>query len=550
MTYTYNVENFRTIFEQEATWLNGFMRNVRRFSKKAAMRCGTQSWTYNQLNEDANRLANALLQDGLCKNAVLMFMLFNSPEFILSYLAGHKTGAVNCPVNYRMSAGELAYLLEDSQPEFLLYDVYFSEVLDEALKRSGHKPRRILAVGAQSGFRQDIEAFSAYMSSGSKDNPCLNEVPSIYDETIRLYTSGTTNRAKGVPINSINELFSAHDVIMHYPLSPEDRTLNLTPWFHRGGIHIGGPTPTLYAGGEVVILKEFKPRSALELIAEEEVNFITGVPSIFRLLARAQKTQPKKLPKLKGLCSMGSPFSKAEILEYKELFTPNILNGYGTTETCVNSYLRPYSPLEKCASTGQACIDDEVRLVRMSANKHSEPEDIVARDNKEIGEIIIKAPFKNVGTYYRNEEMSKNKFYKNYHYTGDIGVWDEDGFITVLSRKDDMIISAGENIYPAQIEAVLNEHPKVSESAVIGVADKAHGQLPVAYIVRADESLTSNELKAWCNQHPMLSEYKRPRAYYIVENLPHTATGKLMHYKLRYSASEERLESALTDCPE
>lgn len=133
--------------------------------------------------------------------------------------------------------------------------------------------------------------------------------------------------------------------------------------------------------------------------------------------------------------------------------------------------------------------------------------------------------------------MSARKFYKGYHYTGDLGTWDENECVTIVSRKDDMIICAGENIYPTQIEAVLNEHPKVAESAVIGVADRLHGQCVAAYVLPADESLSVEELKAHCARHPMLPPYKRPRFYTLVKELPHTATGKLLHYKLREQAA-------------
>ncbi|MBD5608015.1 MAG: AMP-binding protein [Desulfovibrio sp.] len=539
MDFTYDIDNFRLSFEHEMTWLNGFLRNTTRYGKKNAMVYSNtgQSWTYAELNRDANKLANAFLDDGIKKNDVIMHMLFNSPEFIFCYLAGHKTGAINCPINYRLAPGELALLLEDSKPEFFVYDNFFADTVREALKISNFRPKRLLYVDSGGKIAPSSILFSEYVKNGSTDNPAFNVLPHIYDETTRLYTSGTTNKAKAVPINSINELFSAHDVIMHYPLTPEDRTLNLTPWFHRGGIHIGGPTATLYVGGEVVIMKEFNPKMTLEVIKKYKVNFITGVPSIFQLLARAQKSSPLDVSSLKGLCSMGSPFSKAELLEYRGLFTPNILNGYGTTETFVNVYMRPYSPIEKCSATGQSCVDDEVRIVKAIADGFGDPDDLVPKNNRDIGEIIIKAPHKSTGCYVNNPEMTNKKFYKNFHYTGDIGIWDEDGFITVLSRKDDMIISASENIYPAQIEAALNEHPKVAESAVIGVPDKLHGQRVSAYIVPLDDSLTIEDLKEWCIRHPMLPTYKHPKIYTFVDALPHTATGKLMHYKLRESAA-------------
>lgn len=542
MEYTYDVQRFKDCFEHDFTWLSGFIRNVMRYAAKPAMydNISDKTWTYSELNADSNKLAHALLADGLKRNDVVMYMLFNSPEFLYCYIAGHKTGIINCPINYRLAPGELAILLEDSKPQVFIYDSWYSETVRKAYQLTDYRPKRTVVVGSGEPAFADDTPFTEYIAGREETNPELNWEQTIYDETTRLYTSGTTNRAKAVPINSINEVFSAHDVIMHYPLTSEDRTLNLTPWFHRGGIHIGGPTPTLYVGGEVIIMREFKPRICLDLIRDQKVTYITGVPSIFALLARAQKADPVDLDSLRGLCSMGSPFSRAALLEYRGLFTQNILNGYGTTETFVNTYMRPWSPIEKCSATGQACIDDDVRLVRIVQDGHGEPGDLVPMDGETPGEIIIRAPNKSVGSYVNNPEMDAKKFYKNYHYTGDVGVWDSEGFITVLCRKDDMIICSGENIYPAQIEAALNEHPKVAESAVIGQPDRLHGECVAAYVVPLDESLTVDELRSWCVAHPMLPAYKRPRFYHLVPELPHTATGKLMHYKLREKSRGKR----------
>ena len=542
MTHTYDVDQFRDNFEHEFTWLNGFLRNVGRFGNRPALYAPDRDkrWTYRELNADANRLAHALQADGVGANSVIMYMLFNSPEFVFAYLAGHKLGAIGCPVNYRLSAGELALLIEDSEPAVFIYDAAFAAVVQQALSLASFKPPRLVVVGGEGNAPAGERSYADYVAQSSADDPVPDHRKHIYDETTRLYTSGTTNRAKAVPINDINEVLSAHDVLMHFPLNATDRTMNMTPWFHRGGLHSGGPTPTLYAGGEVIILREFNPRRCLDLAEKERVTFLIGVPSILALLARAQERAPVDLSSLRGIVTMGSPFEKAACERYMELFTPNIFNGYGTTETFWNTFLRPYDLPEKAGSAGMSCTDDDVRLVRvMPDGSHAEPDDMVAKDNTEIGEIIIRAPAKSTGSYVNNEEMTRKKFYKGFHYTGDIGTWDENEFVTVVSRKDDMIICAGENIYPTQIEAALNEHPKVAESAVVGRPDRLHGQCVAAYVVPGDESLTVEELRAHCASHPMLPPFKRPRFYTLVKELPHTATGKLLHYKVREQAERD-----------
>ncbi len=542
MTETYDLAGFRDCFEHEFTWLNGFLRNVGRFGDREAMIYPEteQSWTYAELNAEANRLAHAFQADGLSHGKVVMFMLFNSPEFAFSYIASHKLGAISCPVNYRLSAGELALQIDDSRPEIFVYDIEFAESALNGLAQASHKPRRIVAVSLKKAPVHEGTPYADYVFGKSEENPRLDFRPHIYDETTRLYTSGTTHAAKAVPINCINEVLSAHDVMMHFPLNSTDRTMNMTPWFHRGGLHSGGITPTFYAGGRVVILREFNPKRCLAIAEKEGVTFMIGVPSIIALLARAQERNPAKLTALRGIVTMGSPFEKKACKEYRDLFTANIFNGYGTTETFWNTFLRPYNLPEMAGSAGQACTDDDVRIVKVKTDgSHAEPEELVAKDNCEIGEIIIRAPAKSAGCYVNNPEMSQQKFYKGFHYTGDLGTWDKNEFVTVVSRKDDMIICAGENIYPTQIEAVLNEHPKVAESAVVGRADRLHGQCVVAYVVPADESLTVEELRKHCLGHPMLPPFKRPKSYKLVKELPHTATGKLMHYKIREQAADE-----------
>lgn len=538
--YTYDAENFKKNFEREFTWLNGFMRNAHRYHDRPAMRdpYSNRSWTYAELNADANKLANALRAAGVRKNDVVSFLLFNSPEFAFCYLACHKIGAIASPLNFRLAAGELAPQLEDGEPKAFIFGEDFAATARKAVEMSSFKPEILVVVDGEPGANEI--AFYEFIKNSPATNPPLADNTTIYDETTRLYTSGSTNRAKAVPINSLNEILSAHDVMMHFPLSSRDKTLNMTPWFHRGGLHSGGLTPTLYAGGEVIILREFNPRGCLEITEKNRVTFLVGVPSILALLARAQERTPADLSSLKGIVTMGSPFDKSACEYYVKLFTPNIFNGYGTTETFWNTFLRPHDLPEMAGSAGGSCIDDEVRVVRVPKDGgKAEPDDTAAMDNKEVGEIIIKSVAKSAGCYVNNPAMTAEKFYKGFHYTGDLGVWNKNGFITVVSRKDDMIVCAGENVYPAQIEAILRENPKIADVAVVGRPDKLRGQCVAAYVIPADPTLTADEIKSWCAAHPTLSSFKKPRFVTLVNELPRNAAGKLLYYKIREMAKSE-----------
>ncbi len=533
---------FRENFESSFTWMEGFLRNVRRFHDKTALidPILQKEWSYSELNEEANRLANALQNDGVGYGDLLLYQLVNSPEFVFSYLAPQKIGAISAPLNYALSATETAHILNTFRPKVYMVGEEFVELAKSALELSEYKPTRVIVVPKQTGAEQLPEAvttYADYVGGMSAEEPKRERPAHIYDEVLRLFSSGTTGHPKAVPINNACEVLSAHDVMIHFPLNERDITMNMTPWFHRGGVHSGGLTPTLYAGGTVVILRQFHPVTCLRLTEQYGITFLVGVPSVLALLSRAQTRQKADLSSLKGIVTMGSPLDKAACIHFQETLTPNIYNGYGTTETFWNTFLRPYDLPEMAGSAGRACVDDDVRVVKAYEDHRAEPDELVATDNNEVGEIIIRS-VKSTCTYVGDEEQSKRRFYKGYMYTGDLGRWDSNQFVTIVSRKDDMIISSGENIYPTPIEEAICEHPKVLECAVTAVPDPLRGEAVTAYVV-ADDGLTVSELQQWCLEHTAISVHGRPRYYCFVDALPRTATGKIQHIFLRAHAAED-----------
>ena len=544
MAYTYDLSMFQETFESEFTWLNGFMRNVRRFGYRPAaiFPAENREWSYVQLNAEANRLANRMKADGIKKSDVVFMQLFNSPEFLFAYIATQKIGAIINPANFNLSPGETAEIINHNQPRVYIYDAEMVKTAVKALSLCTHKPEVVVAVN------HSVKDFAApeghvlyedYVKDAEETDPPIDFAPHIYDEIVRLQTSGTTGTPKGVPLNNVNEVLSAHDVIMHFPLNPTDITMNMTPWFHRGGLHSGGPTPTLYVGGAVVIMRTFNPKVTLKYVETYKITFLTGVPSVLTLLATKQEKHPKDISSLKGIITMGSPLEKEQCIRFMKVLTPNLFNGYGTTETFWNTFLRPFDLPEMSGTAGRSCTDDEVRIVKVYDDRKAEPDELAATDNVEEGEVIIKCPQKSTYCYVNNPQSTKEKFYKGWMYTGDIGTWDEKQFITIAGRKDDMIISKGENIYPARIEEVINLHPKVSECIVTGVPDSTRGESLAAYVIKADDSLTVQELLEYCSESPNLSKYQVPRYYRFVTELPHTATGKKQHFVIKKQARED-----------
>ncbi|MFH1137292.1 MAG: AMP-binding protein [Pseudomonadota bacterium] len=540
---TYDVSRFKDAFENEFTYLNGFLRNVHRYGDRPALTCPTRglTWTYGELDREVNKLANALSAAGVGKSDVVMYQLFNSAEFVFLYLAPQKLGAINCPVNFRFSHGETAFTLDDSRPRAYFFDAGLRDMAEKALANARFKPETVVMIdpsGREKPFAGAV-SYEEFTAGRSTQAPAVPRPTHVYDETTRLYTSGTTGLPKGVPLNNLNEIFSAHDVLMHFPLTPLDKTMNMTPWFHRGGLYSGGPNPTLYVGGEVAVLKAFDPALVLDYVEKYRLTFLIGAPVTLQGLHDEQKKNPRDLAGLKGIVTMGAPLDKSSCLKFQKELTPNIFNGYGSTEAFWNTFLRPWDLPEMAGSAGRSCTDDDMAVVKIHPDRLAEPDEFVARDGEEVGEVIIKSSGKCSYDYINNKREADLKFYKGWLYIGDLGTWNDKEFVTIVGRKDDMIITGGENVQPVQVEAAINEHPKVQESVVTSVPDEKWGQVVVAYVIRKDPSLTVEELNDYCREHPMLARYKRPKYYRFVDSVAMTATGKKIHYKAKLLAREE-----------
>ena len=550
-TYRYDPSAYRQVFEQRFTYLAGVMRNSHRFADHTALTdpASGRSWTYAELWRDAGRLAAALDQAGVRPGEVVVFALFNSGEFVLAWLGAQRLGAIAAPINFRLSAGEIAHVLDDSEPAAFLYDQALELTCADAITRAEHQPRLLVAAGAQTAPAVGFDQLLATIAPGSQHaDPPLPEphgdAGAIYDETTRLYTSGTTGMPKGVSLPSIVELLSAHDVIMHFPLTPRDRTMNMTPWFHRGGLYSGGPNPVLYVGAETVALRQFDPAVVLDAVQAHGLTFLIGAPTNLALLAAEQSRAPRDLRSLNGIVTMGAPLDREACLRYQELLTPRIFNGYGTTEAFWNTFLRPSDLPAHAGSAGRACTDDDVAVVRIYSDRHAEPSDHAAKDGAEIGEVAVRSV--KAGYAYVNQPGEQaERFRDGWLYIGDLATWDADEYVTIVGRKDDMIISGGENVHPTQVESVLSELPAVTDSAVVGLPDERWGELVVAYVVRSDPQVDAAALEAHCHGHPMLAAFKRPRAYRFVDELPMTATGKKLYYQLREMAVRDAADGLL-----
>ena len=543
----YDPTRLREYFEHGFTYEAGFRRNVFRFPNETAIidPPSGRTLSYAQLADEVDRMASALADSGVMPGDRVAYQLFNSIEFAILYLATQRIAAIGVPFNFRLAPGEIAHVLADARPSVFFFDHEVTANVVSAMQESD-PIATVVVVGAEPDAELPAGAarFEDFMSGASGILSARSPEVSIYDETTRLYTSGTTGMPKGVPLPSIVEVMTAHDVIMHFPLTPHDRTLNMTPWFHRGGLYSGGPNPLFYVGGSVVPLRAFNAATVLDWVAEYQLTFLIGAPTTLAMLANEQERQPRNLETLSGIVTMGSPLDKAAALRYQQLLTPRIFNGYGTTEAFWNTFLRPEDLPEHAGTAGRACTDDDVAVVKVFPDRRGNPDELVARDGTESGELIMRSP-KSGFAYFNLPDKDEEKFFEGWLYPGDIATWDAEGYVTVLGRKDDMIISGGENVHPVQVEEALASHPGVSDSIVVGVPDDTWGQRVVAYVVRSDDTISAADLDAHCREHPALANFKRPRAFRFVDSLPMTATGKKMHYKIAEQAINDEKSGLL-----
>ena len=275
----------------------------------------------------------------------------------------------------------------------------------------------------------------------------------------------------------------------------------MTPWFHRGGLYSGGPNPVFYVGAESVSLRQFDPATVLDYVREHQITFLIGAPTNLELLSAEQQQNPRNLESLNGIVTMGAPLEREACLRYQRLLTPRIFNGYGTTEAFWNTFLRPADLPDHAGSAGRACTDDDVAIVQVYEDRYASADDTVPRDGETVGEVIVRS-VKSGYSYVNNDAEQQERFRDGWLYIGDLATWDADGYISIVGRKNDMIISGGENVHPTQVEAVLEEHPGINEAVVVGVPDERWGELVVAYVVRSDPNLDGRRDRATYSRPP------------------------------------------------
>ncbi len=471
--------------------------------------------SYAAFNARIEQTARALKAEfGINRGDRVAILSLNRPDYLVLLYACARLGAMLVPLNWRLAVPEQLFILSDASVKLLVLEQAFADVLP-ALEKSLPDTR---VLGFDFVPRQG-SAFDPALARGQGDG--RNPHADLACPLLIVYTSGTTGRSKGAVLRQDallwNGVMSQH---MH-GLTSSDHVLTVLPFFHVGGLNIQ-TTPALHHGATVTIHPRFTPDATLAAIARERPTLTVLVPAIIQAMSDHPDWPSTDLSSLKAI-STGSSIVPPHLIDRFVARGVPVLQVYGSTETCpVAVYTRLGGDLSRVGSTGLPGLCCEATVIDEAG---------VELPPDTPGEIAVRGP--NVFyEYWGNEEATRQALHDGWYRTGDIGRRDADGYFWVHDRKKNLIISGGENIYPAEVERVLLEHPDVRECGVIGRPDPKWDEVPVAYVIRREGCLIEAEsLKA--HVQTQLARFKVPRDIVFVDDLPRTALGKVQHFMLR-----------------
>jgi len=475
-------------------------------------------YTYAELNERASRLANFLSERfGVQKGDRVSILAHNGVAYVdLLYGLG-KIGAIFAPLNWRLTGRELIYIVNDCQPKVLIRGAEFVPVLNEM--RNDIQVEHFISVeGAEVPGSQCYETLLEQASVAEPLRPPLE----ADDPYCILYTSGTTGRPKGAVLPHRQILWNAINTVISWGLGERDVSPILTPMFHSGGLFVF-LVPLFYAGGRIVLARTFEPEESMEIIVEEKCTVILGVPTLLQVWMNSPYFAGADFSRVHFFISGGAPCPPALIEAWSKAKKVPMRQGYGLTEVGVNCFaMTDEDALRKAGSVGKPIFHSQMRLV-----------DAEGRDAPvgETGELVIAGPHVCTG-YWNNQEATAQVLKDGWFHTGDMARMDAEGYFYIVGRYKDMIISGGENVYAAEVEAVFREHNSVADAALIGQPDEKWGEVGLMIVALNDgRAASAEELLAFCQGR--LAKYKIPKRVEFMDALPYSPYGKVMKAELR-----------------
>ena len=493
-------------------------RRARKTPDAPAIRYAGAMLTYAGLDDRVRRLARALRQLGTTPGSRVAYLGPNHPAFLETMFATWSAGAIFVPLNMRLAGPELAYQLADCGAALLVYAPEQAAVVAGLRGQPGRGAdlHHLVALARPAAGDHDYESLLGGPAAEPADLPV-----SLDDPCLIMYTSGTTGRAKGATLTHRNITWNAINAVVDADFRADEVALAVAPLFHTAALNMLC-LPTMLKGGTVAIEPAFEPDRVLELIARDRVTSMFGVPAIYDAMAAAPGWADADTSSLRMLLCGGAPVPDATIRRYTSRGL-TFIQGYGMTETSPGALLLDAEhALAKAGSAGVPHFFTDVRVVG--------PDGAQAGPGQR-GEIIVAGPNVMAG-YWGQPDASAAVLADGWLHSGDVGTADEDGYVSVVDRIKDVIISGGENIYPAEVENALLSHPAVADCGVIGIPDPRWGEVGRAVVVlRAGQSVPEADILGFLDGR--LARYKIPKSVHFATGLPRTATGKILKKQLR-----------------
>ena len=505
----------------DVNWFGVLAHHAERSPEKAITVFEGEATTYAQMAVSAVALAGGLHERGLGPGHVVGLLSCNCPEFLQTIFAANYLGAVAMPINWRLAAPEVRYILEHSEASVLVCDEALAELAGQATEGLDALVGACIG-GRGGGIGADGWTPLAELAAGAGAVPA--RVLAEADDVHRLmYTSGTTGRPKGVMLTHANLAWKNLAHIVEFGFTEADLGLACGPLYHVGALDLT-TTSLITAGATVIIHRAFDAAAVVEELERSRVTTVWLAPAMVNAIMALPDVEARDLSSVRVIINGGEKMPIPLIERIGRTFPSAwFADAYGLTETVSgDTFLDRDSIATKLGSVGRACLHLDVQVW------DEEGRPVPAGER---GEIVLRGP-KVFKGYWRDPEATERAFAGGWFHTGDIGVLDEDGYLFVVDRLKDMIVSGGENIAGSEVERVLYEHAAVLEAAVVGRRDERWGEVPVAFVVRrAGQAVTADELLAHCGEQ--LARFKVPKTVTFLDALPRNPSGKVLKRDLR-----------------
>ena len=477
--------------------------------------------TYSQLHQRANRTACWLQSVGIEKGDRVAVLLNNCPEFLELYFACCRLGAIFVPINFRSAPPEIDYFLKNSRPRLFVFGSKYIEQINRLNLRDSLPPILSACVGPGcSGqgpidYLGETEAFDGQEPFLTRTlGPADPEEPQVI-----MYTSGTTGLPKGAVLTHRKTFFNCLNADIFFKLHADDIMLVILPLFHSGGLFIQA-APTIYKGATLVIHPKFDPLAVYRDIERYKVTKFLGVPTVYKSLVNVPADQRGDISSLR-VCAGGGEKTTLELIEQCNSAGLKFRQVMGQTETSILLWASEEDTLRKPGTLGRPVFHAEVNIV----DRYGRP---VIRG--EIGEIVVRGSIM-MKEYWQDPARTEETIKSGYLYTGDLARMDEEGYFYLVDRARDMYITGGENVYPAETERVLKQHPAIDDAAVVGIPDEDWGEIGHAFVIpKSGASIRSDQIIAFCKER--LAAFKCPQKITFSKDFPRTSLGKVRKREL------------------